>query len=284
VDKNWVDAGTRNFASYPALDPGSYVFQVKGCNSANVWNEAGASIALVITPPYWQTWWFRLVLAAVVTGLAYTSYRYRVRHLLEVERLRLRIADDLHDDIGSNLSTIAMATRTLQRAPGLTGETKRTLVEIYETAIKTSEGMRDAVWFITPRNDTLDDLFLRMKDAASSILTDTQHNFQAPEEQSSRRVSINFKRNFFLAFKEILTNIMKHASAARVAITLVRRDGMLEAVVEDDGRGFDVNEIPSGRRGNGLQSLRSRARTVGGTFEITSRPGGGTTVRFSGKL
>jgi ligand-binding sensor domain-containing protein/signal transduction histidine kinase len=284
VDQNWVDAGVRNFASYPALDPGSYVFQVKGCNSANVWNEEGASISLLIAPPYWQTWWFRLLLAAFMAGLAYTAYRYRVRHLLEVERLRLRIADDLHDDIGSNLSTIAMASRALQRAPELTKATRGTLVEIYETAIKASEGMKDAVWFITPRNDTLDDLFLRMKDAASTILTDLQHDFRAPEEKSSRRVSINFKRNFFLAFKEILTNIVKHASAARAVITLELRDGMLEAVIEDDGRGFDPDSLAAGRRGNGLQSLRNRAKTVGGTFEISSRPGKGTSVRFSGRL
>jgi hypothetical protein len=117
VDKSWVEAGTRNYARYTNLDPGEYVFQVKGSNSEGVWNEAGTSISVIISPPYWRTWWFRIVVVGFIGAAMYIAYRYRLKKLLEVERLRLRIANDLHDDIGSNLSSIAMVARAIQRTP-----------------------------------------------------------------------------------------------------------------------------------------------------------------------
>ena len=284
VDKGWVDAGTRNYASYSNLDPGEYMFEVKGCNSDNVWNEAGTSIAIIITPPYWQTWWFRMFIATLIAGTTYAAYKYRLKKLLEVERLRLRIADDLHDDVGSNLGTIAMVSRAVQRAPELSSATKRKLEEIYDTAITTSEGMKDIVWFIKPKNDTLDDLVLRMKDAASSLLVNIEHDFRAPDDRSSTRVGIDFKRNFFLAFKEILTNIVKHSSATKVQIRVEQRDGMLETIIQDNGQGFDLTVSAKGRSGNGLSSLQSRARAIHGVFEVMSELGTGTTVKFSGRL
>jgi signal transduction histidine kinase len=201
-----------------------------------------------------------------------------------VERIRLRIADDLHDDVGSNLSSIAIVSRAVQRAPELTMTTKRKLAEIYETAISTSEGMKDIVWFIKPKNDTLDDLLLRMKDTASSLLSDVAHDFHAPKNESTTRIAIDFKRNFFLGFKEILTNIAKHASATNVHIHVKRHDDVLETIVQDNGHGFDPPKKDTVQRGNGLASLRTRARAIGGVCEISSQIGKGTTVRFSGRF
>ena len=141
--------------------------------------------------------------------------------------------------------------------------------------------MKDIVWFIKPKDDLLDDLLLRMNETAASLLGETEYTFQPPADGGSSRISIDFKKNFFLAFKETLTNIAKHACATEVRIEVSRRDSMLEMIVRDNGRGF--NEHIS-RRGNGLGSLRNRASTLHGEFEITSLPGKGTTVRFSGKL
>ncbi|HTK81666.1 MAG TPA: two-component regulator propeller domain-containing protein [Bacteroidota bacterium] len=281
VDDRWTDAGTRNYASYTNLDPGEYIFQVKGCNSLNVWNEAGTSVAISIAPPFWRAWWFELMFGAAIIAIGYAAYRYRVRKILEVERIRLRIADDLHDDVGSNLSTIAMASRSIQRAPELSQATQRKLLEIYDTALVTSEGMKDIVWFIKPENDTLDSLMLRMKDVASSLLGDIEYDFRWPKNGVSVHVTIEFKRNFFLAFKEILHNIVKHASAPRVEIYVEERNGLLEMVVRDFGRGFAEDSV---RNGNGLRSMRSRASHIGGTCAITSAAGQGTTIKFSGRL
>lgn len=283
VDERWIEAGTHNYASYTNLDPGSYVFQVRGCNSENVWNNAGTSISIDIAPPYWQRLWFRIIIVGVVIATTYAAYRYRLRKLMEVERLRLRIAEDLHDDIGSNLSTIAMASRSAQRAPELSAALKQKLSEIYDTAVSTSAGMKDIVWFIKPTDDTLDDLLLRMKDIVSSVLTDVQHNFET-ETGNPMRISIDFKRNFFLGFKEIITNVAKHASATHVHIKVWKLDGMLETIVRDNGKGFDPAIADMNRHGNGRVSLLHRAQAMGGICEISSAPGKGTTVRFSGKI
>jgi ligand-binding sensor domain-containing protein len=284
VDDRWVLAGSRNYASYTHLDPGRYVFRVKGCNSDNVWNETGASLSIVIVPPYWQTWWFRIAAAAAALAASYAVYRYRVRSLLRVDRLRLRIAEDLHDDVGSNLSTIAIVSRTLQNSPHIEPSTRRTLSEIYETAVTTGESMRDIVWFIKPKGDTISDMLLRMKDTASSMLSDLEHDFLAPERESSGRIGIDFKRNFFLAFKEILNNIVKHSGATRIEIRVEQRDGMLELIVRDNGRGFDYAKTSSVGRGSGLGNLRRRAESLKGACEIVSSPGTGTEVRISARL
>jgi signal transduction histidine kinase len=281
VSNDWIEAGTRNYASYANLNSGTYMFQVRGCNSNNVWNETGSSLAIIIAPPYWQAWWFRLVVAGLILGAMYTAYRYRLKKLLDLERLRLRIANDLHDDVGSNLSAIAMASRTAQRAPELSKTTKKKLAEIYETAVQTSEGMKDLVWFIKPEDDSLDDLLLRMKDTASSLLGETPFDFHSPREQNSATITIDFKRNVFLAFKEIMTNITKHAMASRVEIHVTLHDHVFEMVIHDNGSGFDPN---AHHRGNGLQSLQKRAHQIGGSCKITSAPDQGTTVTFSGAM
>jgi hypothetical protein len=281
VDKDWIQAGNHNFATYTHLDPGSYTFRVKGSNSLDVWNETGTSISVVITPPYWHTWWFRLLVVMVVLGLGTIAYIYSLRKALEMERVRLGIADDLHDDVGSSLSSIAMLSRVVQRAPDLTAASRKRVAEIFETAVRTSERMKDIVWFIKPKDDTVDDLILRMKDTASSILVDMDYEFQTSENGIATRVAIDFKRNFFLSFKEILANIANHAAATHVRIRVERRGDLLEAIIEDNGRGFDEHAV---RRGNGLGSLQLRARKIGGVCEVRSSPGKGTTVKFSGKV
>ncbi len=287
VEDDWIDAGTQNSARYTHLDPGRYVFQVKGSNSQNVWNQSGTSLSIIIAPPFWTTWWFRfLVIVALGTSI-YLAFRYRLQKLLEVERLRMRIADDLHDDVGSNLSTIAIVSRSIQQARELSADTREKLAEIYSTATSTSEGMKDIVWFIKPRNDKLDDLVLRMKDTASTMLTDLEHEFRIAESEdwkADTRITLEFKRNFFLAFKEIVTNIIRHASATNVQFQLSSRDGMLELFVLDNGRGFQPGIQSMKQHGHGLTSLQNRARALHGICEVTSEPGKGTTVRFSGKL
>jgi ligand-binding sensor domain-containing protein/signal transduction histidine kinase len=281
LDTHWVDAGHRTYASYTNMDPGAYVFQVKGSNSYDVWNEAGTSMTIVISPPYWRTWWFRSAAVLLVATMIYSAYRYRVRRLLDLERLRLRIANDLHDDVGSNLSAIAMVSRALHRAPELSGATRQKLGEIYNTAVLTSEGMKDLVWLIKPENDTLDDLFLRMKDTASALLGEIPFEFHSPEGLESRAVGIDFKRSVFLAFKEIITNIAKHSGATAVEIQIALHDRLLGMIISDNGKGFDPSAPP---RGNGLQSLHARAEHIGGSCKIQSGPDHGTRVAFSARL
>ena len=281
LDTGWVFAGHRNYAIYTNIDPGEYVFQVRGSNSEQVWNDAGASIRITVAPPYWRTWWFRSAAAAALLALVYAAYAYRMRHVLQLERLRLRIANDLHDDVGSNLSAIAIISRTARRSPGLSRSTRDRIGEIYTTAVLTSESMKDLVWLIKPENDSLDDLCVRMKETASVLLGDTAYAFRAPKAVEKRVIPLDFKRNVFLAFKEVITNVARHAAPSGVDIGISLEHDLFAFTVRDDGRGFAVDEVP---RGNGLASLQRRADAIGGTCAIESEPGRGTTVRFSGRL
>jgi signal transduction histidine kinase len=281
LDADWIDAGTRHHVSYTNLTPGDYVFRVKGTNSDGVWNDPGILVRVAIAPPYWRTWWFALLTAAIAAASVTTVYRYRVGKLLEMQRIRLRIASDLHDDVGSNLGAIAFASKTLQNTPDLSPATRLRLTSIYDLAVKTSEGMRDIVWFITPERDNIDDLVLHMKDAATSVLGPIEHRFEDRSGSADVHLSLEFRRKVFLAFKETLANVVKHAGATRVDIEVSRENGMLVVSVRDNGKGFDEQ---TARKGNGLANLRSRARSAGGDCTITSAAAKGTTVKFTAAL
>ena len=112
-DTDWIYSGTRHFVTYTNLFPGTYHFKVKGTNSDGVWNSSPASIIIKIEPPYWQTWWFRGFIILLITGVLYFLYRIRVKRLLDLEKLRIKIASDLHDDIGSALSRISLESELI---------------------------------------------------------------------------------------------------------------------------------------------------------------------------
>ena len=281
VDNGWVDAGTRNYARYPNLNPGSYIFQVRGSNQDNAWNEAGTTFTIVITPPYWRTWWFRTsITVLIITGI-YAIYRYRLHRIRTMERLRLRIAHDLHDDLGSNLSAIAIASMSVRNMPEITTKAKKKLTEIYEIALSTSEGMKDLVWFIKPETDTLDNLLLHMKETAPQLLGNIDIDFHLPKSIDATYIPVDFKRSIFLAFKEVTTNIAKHAKATNVDVHISLQNDIFEMIIKDNGRGFDTH---AHHRGTGLHSLHKRALGIGGACEITSQPDEGTSVTFSGKV
>lgn len=280
-DKDWVNAGTRRYASYTHLDPGEYIFRVKGSNNDGVWNEQGASVNIVIQPAYWQTWWFRAFVVFVVAGIFYGFYRYRIANLLRVERLRSRIAADLHDDVGSNLSSIALASQLIARKISLPDNEMNQLTEIGSTALRTSDMMKEIVWLLNPRNDSVDDLLLKMKAVAETMLRGTTYEFVGPHEKLTEKIDLEMKRNLYMMYKEILNNIVKHASATAVSIHIAWENGKLLLTVQDDGKGFDATK-PS--TGNGLQNLRRRSEQIGAHLTISSRSGGGVVVSLGAEI
>jgi len=147
LEKEWVEAGTERAAHYSYLRPGDYKFRVLACNNDGVWNETGASLALIILPHVWQTWWFRLLAASALLLLFVLAYEMRLTLERRVTRLRLRMARDLHDEVGSNLGTIALLSEVLSRqAAGANEE----LGEIRRVTVQTVDSLRDIVWFLDP--------------------------------------------------------------------------------------------------------------------------------------
>jgi hypothetical protein len=277
-DSGWVYCGIKNEATYTNLDPGEYVFRVKASNNDDVWNEAGASLQVIILPPYWQTWWFRLLAILAMTAAIYGVYRYRLAKLLEVERLRLRIASDLHDDIGSNLSSIALSSRLMLRDTSLSSHVRSQLDRIANTARRTADSMRDVVWMINPENDELDNMVLRMKDIAANLLQDIPYTFSAPRDGLSNSIGLEVKTNIFLVYKESLNNIVKHSCATAVDIEVLKSNGSIVITIRDNGVGFNTRTPTTG---NGLKNFQRRVDAVNATLIIASEPGKGTVVTVS---
>ncbi len=276
-DKSWNFPGARNFAGYTKVDPGEYVFRVKAANSDGIWNTAGASVNLIIDPPYWGTWWFRILVGVVVIALLAGAYNYRVSKLLEMQKMRLRIASDLHDDIGSSLSGIALITESVKAGLPAMAQDRERLAAATEAARKTADSLKDIVWIVNPEHDKMQDIMLRMKDIAAKFLAGREYTLDCGEHSVASTLDMEFRRHLILMYKEILNNIVKHSEAKKVSICIAQREKEFLLTIRDDGSGFDVDTV---RRGNGLNNLQRRAAQVGGTVQIRSKPGEGTSVEF----
>jgi signal transduction histidine kinase len=280
-ESEWVDAGTRRVAFYNNLPPGEYRFQVAACNSDGVWNEPGAVAEVVLLPHFWQTWWFRLAAIGSVGLAALGLHRLRLARFRELEALRLRIAADLHDELGSNLSALSLLSRKLlKRGVGLREE-QEDLLALNRLSGQTSNAIREIVWLINPEYDTLQDLALRMEVTAKALLGGVECRFQCHQAQGAIRLPPQRRQNVYLLFKEAVTNVARHAGASHVEITIDQSDHTWDLLVRDDGVGFDP---VADHRGNGLKNLRLRAARLEGTLQVQSHPGSGTTVKFYMKL
>ncbi len=272
LEKDWVEAGNLRTAHYSYLRPGNYLFHVQACNNDGIWNETGASLELIILPHFWQTWWFRVLTVTTLLLLFVSAYEVRLALERRLTRLRLRIARDLHDEVGSNLGTIALLSEVLAKQHPAPAEE---LTEIRRVASQTIDSLRDIVWFLDPAVDQMSELVLRMKETAGTILRGHVSQFSSSGESGAPGPSLDFRRNIFLMFKEILHNILCHARAKRVdiAVQITPREFLL--TVRDDGIGFDERAV---LRGNGLKNLRRRAAELGGRIEIETAPSAGTII------
>jgi signal transduction histidine kinase len=236
-------------------------------------DERGRQAASLTT---WATRWTVLVGLLVAAGMVWGGQRRAHARRKEVERLRQRIASDLHDEIGSNLATIALLSHLAQRQGGPAQED---LAEISRVARETANSMRDIVWLIKPGAEDAGDFVAKLRETAALMLTGLEWQFHG--EGLSSALSLEWKREILLIFKEALHNIRRHASAQRVTIRLAEEDDELVMEIADDGSGFDVQGSTTG---HGLASQRQRAQSLGGELRIASQPGEGTIVTLRAKL
>jgi signal transduction histidine kinase len=193
--------------------------------------------------------------------------------------MRLRIAQDLHDEVGSNLGTILVLSKMLQSGGGNEFEDREDTQRIQSVAQETARIVRDIAWFTNPTFDSTSGLHDRMESAAAETLAGIEVNFRAPSARTpSRRLSLEFRRNVFAIFKECLHNIVKHSQAGHVEINIDDQGQVWSLQIKDNGVGFDPK---SATQGNGLGNLQRRAAELGGTLEIKSTPGNGTTIQLS---
>lgn len=197
--------------------------------------------------------------------------------------VRSRIASDLHDEIGSNLSSISVASQMISRRGRLEETERRQLADITATARETAEAIRDIIWFVNPDHDNPEDMILRMKDTTSKFLQGIQSSFECAECKAIKSKDLQFRRNLFLIYKEILNNIVKHSQATCVKIKMDEVLGTFRLEVTDNGIGFDEKNISPGH-GDGINNLRRRSNEIGCDLSISSEPGKGTEVMLSMKV
>lgn len=281
ADANWHEPTPSRQVTLAALKPGRYTFAVRAITADGIMSSKPATIAFTVLQPVWQTWWFIALACGLIVGTITFVVRLRIRNILQLDRLRMRIAQDLHDDVGSNLTGIAIASKVVQERQKRGEQSQSELSEIAGTAMRTLDLMRDIVWLINPANDSLDDLLLRMRETASTILGGTEYSFHPLPQLESMKIDLECKRNIFLMYKEILTNCVKHARATKVEIGITHQDRTLQVSVRDNGIGFDPSAVHAG---NGIRNLRSRADAMKAALRIESREGEGTIITISAPL
>lgn len=270
-DDDWIDAGNKREAVYTNLDPGRYVFKVRAANPDGYWNEAEASMIFRIAPPYWKTWWFTVLVVIAILGIAYTIHRYRLAQSLKVERLRNKIASDLHDEVGSSLTRISIYSDLLQNNT-VENESKNYLHDISNMSREIVGTMSDIVWSIDNRSDSFGALLLRMKDFASEVLQakNIEMEFTTAGIDENRILDPALKQNLYLIFKESINNIVKHAHATHVKVNIANKDGRFFMTIQDNGKGIPHNKA---HKGNGLRNMERRAKAIEATFVLQNHQG-----------
>jgi signal transduction histidine kinase len=273
-DKQWVEAGVRNFTTYTNLPAGEYTFNIKAVIPGSAVETEMTSLSIIVHPPFWKRWWFVTLFILVTAFALYSLYRYRLKQVLEVQMVRNRIATDLHDDIGSALSNINMLAAIISQKIEDPEEAKKYLKRISEEVNSSSQSLDDIIWSIDTRNDTLEETIARMRRFAAELFEANDSIkciLDFDESFSERKLNIEQRRDVFLIYKEALNNIYKHAEAGNVLVKVRFNEHLLYLLIQDDGKGFEVNAIT---HRNGLKNMRSRVEKWKGKLKITSNSSG----------
>jgi signal transduction histidine kinase len=261
------------------LEPGNHRLHVKASNNDGVWSYEKI-YTLKVIPPFQKTIWFRFIIVALLGLLAYMIYLYRQQQRKRLEKIRNRIATDLHDDMGSTLSSIRIFSDVAKKQiEEVKPETVQLLDRISNNATSLSENMQDIIWTIRSDNDTLEDLVSRMREFGLRVCDAKHIKFNTIVSQSFKasKLSLEQRRNLYLIFREALNNAVKYAESTQIDLILNLKGRFLKMELNDNGKGFDMNTI---KRGNGLNNLEKRAKEINGQIDIKSVPGKGTGINL----
>ncbi len=282
IDEGWLTTN-QNSVQYTNLNDGSYTFEVKAKNEWGYWSQP-ATISFVISPPFWERWWFILLSLSIFTGAVSLIISRQVRSVLALERLRLKIAADLHDNIGASLTEISMMSEIVKnKINSDSDETKKYLNIISNECRNVIASMRDIVWMVNPNQDSLKDLMLRLNDSFSDIFNQKGISFKTENVELLRDITLpmDYRHNLYLILKEGINNSLKYSYCDELFLKANVNGKKLEVILKDNGIGIK----PSYRKhGNGLSNMRDRAKKIGGDLLINSDIYKGTELRFMGKI
>lgn len=277
VNKNpkWIKASHNNI-DFLNLKPGKYKLEVSSVNFLGIPSGSNCIITFKIKPPFWNTWWFYCLAFLFTGGGFYILYLYRIQQIRKLENIRLNIARDLHDDIGSHLSQIKM----ISEIEAGKSDNSNAFRSIHNALTVAMSNLAEIVWSINPKNSQIDDVISRIQEFAIETLEplDINIHFNIDKEVSGFNYDFAERRHLFLIFKEAITNIAKYSSAKNVELITIKNKSSIVISIKDDGNGFDPFLI---RKGNGLKNMRSRAEILKGQLEIhTSASGTEVTIKL----
>jgi ligand-binding sensor domain-containing protein/signal transduction histidine kinase len=305
LENRWQDAGENRTVEYSRILPGDYRFDVIACNNDGVWNETGASLAITVLPYFWQTKWFMALAVLATLGSVAGSVRYVVKQKLQrriahvereraIEAERGRIANDIHDDLGSGLTEIVILSELAQNAEISSDAVQADVRKITDKARALTQSLDEIVWAMNLQNDTLDSFVTYACNFAQDYLqlAKIRCRLAVPAQLPNVPLTADIRHNLFMVLKEILNNIVKHASASEVWIQVGIEPEKFTLSIRDNGVGFRVNSIlpdqadPEAPNGNtnlgkdGLVNMRNRLKNIGGGFDLKSQVGRGTQVEL----
>ncbi len=281
VDDKWIQADAFLRVNYTYLPSGRYTFMVKCETNDGIASKNITKMWVYIKPPFWRTWWFVTMLLVLIGLIIYDLHNSRVKRLLAVEKIRTRVARDLHDDMGSTLSTINILSAMAKAKVGTdTVRTSEYISKITDNCSRMMEAMDDIVWSIKPNNDSMQKITARMREFATNVLEakDIELHFSVDEKVPDVKLNMETRRDLFLLYKEAVNNIAKYSKCTNARVKISVQQKQLHMVITDDGIGFDPITADSG---NGLGNIQKRADAMKGKLQIQSAPGKGSCVHLS---
>jgi signal transduction histidine kinase/ligand-binding sensor domain-containing protein len=288
----WSVPSNNAVFTYRNLPAGEYCLYVKCADTYLNWSKPAKLLSFTISRAFYKTWWFLVMFTLSIIGITilvvkriqlmrYQNQLREIEREFAIEKERLRISKDMHDEVGASLTRISILSELAKKQQTEPAKSLQTINQISEISGGVVDEMSEIIWAMNPRNDSLDSFTSYIRQHASTYLESAEIDgtFSFPDEIPSLPMSSELRRNLFLTVKEAFHNIVKHSAAGNVTMRLYFEKLMLHIIITDDGKGFDLENIRSW--GNGLTNMRKRIEELDGRFEITSEVGEGTTIGFT---
>ncbi|HGY56676.1 MAG TPA: hypothetical protein ENK44_13290 [Caldithrix abyssi] len=283
LEDNW-SVTQHNYVQYTNLKNNNYTFEVMAGNRWGYWSRP-VTYSFTIAAPFWQTWWFALLILLIIAVPSFIIIRQRTLRTAAMQNLRAKIAADLHDEIGAGLSEISILSAVIPaKAPeDVVKQLRPDLEKIGVTARSIIDKMSDIVWMVNPHKDSMASLINRLTDSFSDIFEAKGIQFKTRniEALNRKKIKMEYRQHLFLIFKEAIHNAVKYSGAHSITLSVQIHGTKLKITLQDDGRGIKDQKSVSG---NGLKNMKKRAADINGALFVTSEPGKGTTVEFIGSL